>query len=67
MKFNCVKCRRGHFEQEPKAENKNYAENIVFLQIVQWLAELRLQSWLPYHCVTVNKSVKLSLPQYPHL
>lgn len=67
MKFNYVKCIRGQFEQESKAENKNYAENIMFFQIAQWLAELRLQSWLPYPCVTVNKSVKLSLPQYPHL
>lgn len=60
MKFNYVKCRIGHFEQEPKARNKNYVENIAASQIVQWLADLRLESWLTYCYVTVGKAVRLS-------
>ena len=60
MKFNYIKCRIGDLEQEPKAENKNYVENIVAFQIAQWLADLRLESWLIYYYVTVGKSAKLS-------
>lgn len=67
MKFHYVKCRTEHLEQEPKARNKNCAENIVAFQIVQWLADLRLKYWLINCCGTLSKSVKLSFPQYPHL
>lgn len=58
MKFNYVKYRIGDSEQDPKAGNKYYVENIMTFQIVQWLADLRLASWLIYHYVTVGKLAK---------